>query len=158
MVLVSIFFVSGADAASVVMGTLSQRGSLHPSRGIVIFWGVVMGAIAAVMLLVGGDDALTGIQNLTIIMAVPFGLVMVLLCLALTKDLRHDPLMRRHDRSREAVEQAVDYGMETYGDRFFINVKCSPTAAASPPPKPAEVEDDLVEEELPAAARALPRL
>jgi choline-glycine betaine transporter len=158
MVLVSIFFVSGADAASVVMGTLSQRGSLRPSRGIVIFWGIVMGAIAAVMLLVGGDDALTGIQNLTIIMAVPFGLVMVLLCLALTKDLRHDPLMRRHDRSREAVEQAVDYGMETYGDRFFINVKCSPTAAASPPPKPAEVEDDLVEEELPAAARALPRL
>jgi choline/carnitine/betaine transport len=138
MVLVSIFFVSGADAASIVMGTLSQRGALHPSRGIVVFWGVVMGAIAAVMLLVGGDDALTGIQNLTIIMAVPFGLVMVLLCLALTKDLRHDPLMRRDDRSRQAVEQAVDYGLETYGDRFIINVKCSPAATA---PRPAEVDD-----------------
>jgi choline/carnitine/betaine transport len=155
MILVSIFFVSGADAASVVMGTLSQRGSLHPSRGIVIFWGVVMGAIAAVMLLVGGDDALSGIQNITIIMAVPFGLVMVLLCVALTKDLRHDPLTRRNDRSREAVEQAVDYGMETYGDRFFINVKCSPTAKA---PKPVEVDDDLIVEEVPPAAGALPRL
>ncbi|GAA5137812.1 BCCT family transporter [Pseudonocardia adelaidensis] len=154
MVLVSIFFVSGADAASVVMGTLSQRGSLRPSRGIVIFWGVVMGAIAAVMLLVGGDDALTGIQNLTIIMAVPFGLVMVLLCFALTKDLRHDPLMRRHDRSRQAVEQAVDYGMQNYGDRFFLNVKCAPGAT---PPEPAETDDDL-EEERPVAVRALPRL
>jgi choline/carnitine/betaine transport len=146
MVLVSIFFVSGADAASVVMGTLSQRGSLNPSRGIVIFWGVVMGAIAAVMLLVGGDDALNGIQNLTIIMAVPFGLVMVLLCLALTKDLRHDPLMRRDDRSQRAVEQAVDYGMETYGDRFVLNVKCSPAVA---PPEPAE--------ELPGVAPVMPR-
>jgi choline/carnitine/betaine transport len=149
MVLVSIFFVSGADAASVVMGTLSQRGSLSPSRGIVIFWGVVMGAIAAVMLLVGGDDALNGIQNLTIIMAVPFGLVMILLCVALTKDLRHDPLMRRDDRSQRAVEQAVDYGMETYGDRFVLNVKCSPAVA---PPEPA---DEL--EELPGVAPVMPR-
>jgi choline/carnitine/betaine transport len=123
MVLIAIFFVSGADAASVVMGTLSERGSIHPSRGVVVFWGVVMGGIAAVMLLVGGDDGLTGIQNLTIIMGAPFGLVMVLLCVALTKDLRRDPLMRRDDRSQQAVEQAVDYGLETYGDRFVLNVK-----------------------------------
>jgi choline/carnitine/betaine transport len=126
MVLVAIFFVSGADAASLVMGTLSERGSIHPSNRVVVFWGVVMGAIAAIMLLVGGDDALTGIQNLTIIMAVPFGLVMVLLCVALTRDLRHDPLIRRDDRSQRAVEQAVDYGLETYGDRFFLNVKPRP--------------------------------
>ena len=54
MLLVAIFFVSGADAASIVMGTLSQRGTIHPGRGVVIFWGSVMGAIAAIMLLVGG--------------------------------------------------------------------------------------------------------
>jgi choline-glycine betaine transporter len=138
MVLVAIFFVSGADAASVVMGTLSQRGSLSPSRGIVVFWGVVMGAIAAVMLLVGGDVALTGIKNLTIVMAVPFALVMVLLCVALTRDLRHDPLMRRYDRSQQVVEQAVDYGVETYGERFFLNVK---PARTSPTRAPAARED-----------------
>ncbi|WP_229808606.1 BCCT family transporter, partial [Actinomadura livida] len=44
MLLVAIFFVSGADAASVVMGTLSQRGSTNPSRWIVIFWGAMTGA------------------------------------------------------------------------------------------------------------------
>ena len=32
MVLVAIFFVSGADAASIVMGTLSERGTMEPSR------------------------------------------------------------------------------------------------------------------------------
>ena len=74
MLLVAIFFVSGADAASIVMGTLSQRGTIHPSRGVVVFWGAVMGAIAAIMLIVGGGegDALSGIQNITIIMAAPF--------------------------------------------------------------------------------------
>ena len=95
MILVAIFFVSGADAASVVMGTLSQRGTIHPSRGVVVFWGAVLGAIAAIMLLVGGNDALSGIQNITIIMAAPFTIVMVLMCVALTKDLRDDPLVHR---------------------------------------------------------------
>ena len=32
MVLVAIFFVSGADAASIVMGSLSERGSHDPRR------------------------------------------------------------------------------------------------------------------------------
>jgi choline/carnitine/betaine transport len=123
MVLVAIFFVSGADAASVVMGTLSQRGSIHPAKGVVIFWGAVMGAIAAIMLLTGGDTALTGIQNLTIIMAAPFALVMVVLCVALAKDLRDDPMIRREDRSRQKVEDAVDYGTTRYGDGFHVRVE-----------------------------------
>jgi len=123
MVLVAIFFVSGADAASVVMGTLSQRGSIHPSKGVVVFWGSVMGAIAAVMLLTGGDTGLTGIQNLTIVMAAPFALVMVVLCVALAKDLRNDPMIRREDRSREKVENAVDYGTTRYGDGFHVRVE-----------------------------------
>jgi choline/carnitine/betaine transport len=123
MLLVAIFFVSGADAASVVMGTLSQKGSIEPSRGIVIFWGTVMGAIAAVMLLIGGKDALAGIQNITIIMALPFVIIMVLLCVALFKDLRNDPLIRRDDRSQEAIEQAVEYGMKEHDGDFVLNVK-----------------------------------
>ena len=47
-----------------------------------IFWGSVMGAVAAIMLLVGGGqgDALSGIQNITIIMAAPFALVMIAAC------------------------------------------------------------------------------
>ena len=35
MMLVAIFFVSGADAASIVMGSLSERGTIKPSRGTV---------------------------------------------------------------------------------------------------------------------------
>jgi choline/carnitine/betaine transport len=133
MLLVAIFFVSGADAASVVMGTLSQRGSILPSRWVVVFWGVVMGAIAAIMLVVGAgqDDALTGIRDITIIMAAPFGLVMVVLCVALAKDLRNDPLMRRDRRSAQAVEQAVDYGTRNYGDEFFVAVKPHPPGESS---------------------------
>ena len=57
MVLVAIFFITGADSASIVMGSLSSNGSLeHPKPRVVIFWGALTGAVAAVMLLAGGDE------------------------------------------------------------------------------------------------------
>jgi choline/carnitine/betaine transport len=128
MILVGIFFVSGADAASIVMGTLSQRGSLEPTRGIVIFWGVLTGAVAAVMLLIGGGkgDALTGLQNLTILAAAPFTVVMVGLCVALTRDLRQDPLIIRRSEGKEAIETAVITGHEKYDGDFELRI--GPTA------------------------------
>jgi choline/carnitine/betaine transport len=127
MLLVAIFFVSGADAASIVMGTLSERGTIHPSRPTVIFWGVATGAVAGVMLLVG-KDALTGLQTITIVAALPFVLVMVGLAVALVKDLRNDPLMVRKQYAEEAIEQAVITGVTEHGDDFVIAVDKDPTA------------------------------
>ncbi|GIL37333.1 choline transporter [Phycicoccus sp. DTK01] len=123
MVLVAIFFVSGADAASIVMGTLSQRGTMEPSRWNVVFWGVATGAVAAVMLLVGGDSALTGLQNLTIVAALPFALVMVGLAWALVRDLREDPVVVRRKYAVAAVEKAVVTGATLHGDDFALSVE-----------------------------------
>jgi choline-glycine betaine transporter len=128
MLLVAIFFVSGADAASIVMGTLSERGTQEPSRATVIFWGVATGAVAAVMLLVGGADALTGLQTITIVAALPFVVVMVGLAVALVKDLRSDPMMVRRRYAEEAVEAAVIAGVTEHGDDFVIAVDRDPEA------------------------------
>jgi choline/carnitine/betaine transport len=110
ILLVSIFFVSGADAASIVMGTLSQGGSVHPKRNVVIFWGVLMGGVAVVMLLAGDGsaNALTGLQNLTIIVAAPFALVMIGLCASLWRDLRTDPLVLRENEMLRAMREEED--------------------------------------------------
>ncbi|MFF0739860.1 BCCT family transporter [Streptomyces sp. NPDC004111] len=124
MVLVGIFFVSGADAASIVMGTLSQKGSFEPTKMVVIFWGVVTGAVAAIMLLIGDgeDDALKGLQNLTILVAAPFAVVMVGMCVALMRDLRSDPLIVRGEMGVEAVESAVIEGHKKYDGDFEIRI------------------------------------
>lgn len=92
IVLVAIFCVTGASS-SVVMGKFSQRGSLHPRRWMIVFWGVATGATAATMLVSGGEQGLEGIQNLTLLASVPFALVMVLMCVSLSRDLRTDPLL-----------------------------------------------------------------
>ncbi len=97
VVLVAIFFVSGADAASVVMGSLSSRGSETPQRRVVVIWGVATGLIAGVLLVAGG---LEGLQTLTIVAAFPFTLVMVGLCWALLRDLRRDPAVESRRAGR----------------------------------------------------------
>ncbi|WP_437111920.1 BCCT family transporter [Streptomyces sp. enrichment culture] len=124
MILVGIFFISGADAASIVMGTLSQKGTFEPARFVVVFWGVVTGGVAAVMLLVGEGkgDALAGLQQLTILVAAPFVLVMIGMCWALMKDLRRDPLIVRGELAEEAVEEAVIAGHEKYAGDFEIRI------------------------------------
>jgi choline-glycine betaine transporter len=130
IILVAIFFVSGADAASIVMGSLSERGTIEPSRPTVIFWGAATGAVAAVMLLIGGADALTGLQTITILAALPFVLVMVGLAAALVKDLRKDPMMVRRRYASQAVEMAVITGVVEHGDDFVISVEEDPDVAA----------------------------
>jgi hypothetical protein len=76
-----------------------------------------------VMLMVGGDAALTGLQNLTIIAALPFALVMVGLAVSLAKDVRSDPLVLRRAYATEAVEQAVVEGITRHGDDFVLMVE-----------------------------------
>lgn len=128
MALVAIFFISGADSASLVMGSLSERGTIEPSRKTVIFWGIATGAVAAVMLLAGGSDALTGLQSITIVAALPFVVVMIGLSIALVKDLRQDPLMVRRQYAVEAVHSAVIAGVTQHGDDFVLAVQKDPDA------------------------------
>jgi choline/carnitine/betaine transport len=105
--LVAIFFVTGADAASIVMGMLSQHGKEEPMRWLVVFWGVATGAVAAVLLWAGGLSAL---QTLCIIVAGPFMLVLIGMCFSLLKALREETFEATlPSRVRRAVEHAQRY-------------------------------------------------
>src|SRR5690606_2550120 len=99
------------------------RGSIAPSRWTVIFWGAATGAVAAIMLAVGGNTALSGIQNLTFIGALPFTIVMVAMCFALLSDLRDDPIVHRESKAAELLEAAVVRGTETHDGEFHLETK-----------------------------------
>ncbi len=123
MVVIGIFFITSADSASVVMGTMTQRGRPDPSKWIVVFWGVCLSGIAIVMLLVGGDDALAGMQNLVIVSALPFAVIMAFMMVALYRDLRNDPATLRTRFALSAVEKAVSTGLAEHGDNFALQVE-----------------------------------
>nr|WP_245549742.1 BCCT family transporter [Gordonia effusa] len=118
MLLVAIFFVSGADSASLVMGTLSQRGVAEPSRWVTIFWGVLTGAVAALLLAIR-EDALNGIKQMAIIAALPFIVVMIGMCVSLYMDLRKDPLVVAREELLSQVDQHIrTQAQEIAGDDF----------------------------------------
>lgn len=123
VVLVAIFIVTGADSASIVMAGLSENGAAEPMKKLTLFWGVATGAVAAVMLLAGGDnpaEALNGLKNITIVSAVPFVLVMLLLCVALWKDLSKDPLVLRGQLARRVLVESVVTGVEKHEGTFEL--------------------------------------
>jgi glycine betaine transporter len=87
IILVAFFFVSGADAASLVMAMLSCRGCNEPRKLVTIFWGVMTGAVAGILLLAGGLEAL---QTLCILAAFPFMFIMIGAAVSLVKGLRNE--------------------------------------------------------------------
>ncbi|APT84360.1 BCCT family transporter [Corynebacterium aquilae] len=96
MILLATFFITSADSASTVMGSMSQNGRLEANRWITAAWGVLTAAIGLTLLISGGDDALNNLQNVTIIAASPFLLVIIGLMFALVKGLSDDPLYLDH--------------------------------------------------------------
>ena len=104
--LIFIFFVAGADAGTIVLGSMSAGGVLNPKRRIKLTWGVIMAALAAALLLAGGGgaDALNGLTNGAILAATPFGILMVPMCYGLYRILKTD-----YREERKQMQEAMAY-------------------------------------------------
>ena len=89
IVLVVLFFVSGADANTFVLSMLSSDGVLKPKTPVLVLWGTLTGLAAVVLLLAGGLQAL---QQMVIISAAPFVVIIIGLCYAFWKELRDEPV------------------------------------------------------------------
>ena len=87
IIMVILFFVSSADSNTFVLSSLSSRGSFEPNRPVIATWGFLTGACAIVLLLLGGLQAL---QQAAMLSAVPFTVIVVVLGIALIKELKSD--------------------------------------------------------------------
>ncbi|MFT9848790.1 glycine betaine uptake BCCT transporter [Aneurinibacillus sp. REN35] len=96
--LIITFFITSADSATFVLGMLSSNGDLHPNNKIKITWGVLQSAIAVVLLMSGG---LQGLQTASIITALPFTVILVLMCVSIIKALKME------DREKKKKEKAL---------------------------------------------------
>lgn len=87
IILVSTFFVTSADSATYVLGMLTEYGNLKPANHTKIIWGLGLSVMAIVLLLSGG---LTALQNILIIVALPFSFVLIRVLTSLFKELLHE--------------------------------------------------------------------
>jgi glycine betaine transporter len=102
MILIVTFFITSADSATFVLGSLSSRGGQDPARPVTVVWGLVIAASAAVLLVSGG---LEGLQTASIVAAFPFAVVLLLALVSVVKALRGEAVPRR-SRAVEADEEA----------------------------------------------------
>ncbi len=90
VVLLMTYLVTSADSAVLIVNTINAAGDEGPkARPHIVFWGVAMGAVVAALLLIGGLEA---IKTAMVIGALPFSLVMALMCVSLIKAIWRDGL------------------------------------------------------------------
>ncbi|TQL69021.1 choline/glycine/proline betaine transport protein [Nocardioides albertanoniae] len=86
-----LYYVTSADSGALVMGNFTSRLP-HPmadcSIPVRIFWSFAIGALTLALMFAGGDDWLTTITNATIIMGLPFSIVLALVAVGLYRSLR----------------------------------------------------------------------
>lgn len=121
MLSILVFFVTSADSASIVMSSMTQRGQPSPSAGVTISWGVLLGLTAISLLLAGGEDALSGLQSIMVVSALPFAFVVMGIMFAWARDLRTDPYLLRSKYARAAIAQGVRLGIADHGDDFVFS-------------------------------------
>lgn len=74
IVVIAIFFITSADSATFVLGMFTTGGKLNPSNKVKITWGIILSAMAAIVMYSGGIE---GFQNMLIIAALPLSLIVV---------------------------------------------------------------------------------
>jgi glycine betaine transporter len=86
LVLVTTFFVTSADSSTLALGMLTTGGKEHPSTINRVIWGATMGAIASLLLVVGGTGAL---QTASVLTGGPFAIIVLLAVWATIRTFRH---------------------------------------------------------------------
>lgn len=108
ILLIFTFLVTSADSATYILASMTSFGSIHPPQFAKFVWGILMSAIAGVLLYAGGLEAL---QTASLIAALPFTVLLLMLMFAIVKLLRHEPLpirkadLRRFNRLEEAANK-----------------------------------------------------
>lgn len=108
LLLILTFLVTSADSATYILASMTTYGNLNPPLVAKIVWGVLMAAIAGVLLYTGGLEAL---QTASLIAALPFTVLLLLLTAAMFKLVKREPLpirksdLRRFKRLEEAASR-----------------------------------------------------
>ncbi len=91
LLMVVIFFITSADSGILVMNSIASGNKSNTPKWQNTFWGILLAVISISLLSAGG---ITSLQTMTLVTALPFGIIMLILCMCLFMALRTDELYR----------------------------------------------------------------
>lgn len=122
LVLIFSFFITSADSATFVLGMISEDGHPAPRTRTKVVWGVLLSCIAALLLI---SDGLNALQNALIITAFPFSIIMIMIAVALVKELHHERKMMglylKPDQLPSETVPFRSYEQQDFHPRFTLN-------------------------------------
>lgn len=129
IVLIFIFFITSADTATYVLGTITSRGHLNPSLMVKIIWGVLIAGTAAVLLL-SGEGGLGALQTASIVAAFPFAIIMTFmiatLLISFIRERQAQQRIHKRDEikhvSQEVKEEIIDDVSAEVKDQMIENI------------------------------------
>lgn len=96
IIVVAVFFITSSDSGSLVVDMLASGGHPNPPMWSRVLWALLEGLLAAALLLSGG---LTSLQAGSLMTALPFSVILLLMCVALVKALSLDrAVLAEHER------------------------------------------------------------
>ena len=128
LVVISLFFITSADSGIYVLNNIASRDkSLAAPRWQAVMWGVLMSVVAIVLMQSGG---LANLQAMTLLVALPFAILMLLMCFSLWKGLSADKkyfdtkvnptsIFWTGDKWKERLEQMMNQTQEKDILRFL---------------------------------------
>jgi choline/glycine/proline betaine transport protein len=105
--LVISFFVTSSDSGSLVLDAFTSGGKLRSPVTQRVFWAVMVGTVAAILLVGGGLNAL---QTAAITTGLPFAIVLVVMGVSLQKGLNTEynkEEQRRKSREKESYKELI---------------------------------------------------
>lgn len=107
VILIAGFFVTSSDSGSLVVDSLTSGGKIDAPVGQRVFWAVTEGAIAAVLLIGGGLQAL---QTASIVTGLPFAFILLFMCYSLYNGLQDEYLLleeKQAQKEKESYEEVI---------------------------------------------------
>lgn len=120
ILLIAIFFITSADSGSLVMGMISTGGDVEPKNWLRVFWALAAAAVAIALLLSNGLQA---IQTAAILTAVPFSVVIVLMCISTAKAFHREHAILMRAQRKLARDQMTAHVTEKVQDSMQDSVQ-----------------------------------
>ena len=118
ILLIAGFFITSSDSGSLVIDSLTTGGKIDAPVGQRIFWAVTEGAVAAVLLIGGGLQAL---QTATIVTGLPFAIILMVMCYSLYKGLKEDHEQIEEKKSEKQMKNYEEIVSEIVQKRNVKN-------------------------------------
>ncbi len=106
VIMIVLWFVTSSDSASFVIDMLTAGGDTNPPKIQRLFWAIMQGLIAAILLAAGGLGAL---QAAAIVAGLPFAIVVFVMMYALLRGLSRDRLILYRNQLRFITDESAEH-------------------------------------------------